>query len=79
MTTHRRKAYPRKRTAANTRAPTVRSPYGGPNNNDAHVRIEQVLQLVAFDGSTAFLRFRTRTGGGDINAFNQDITQSPEF
>jgi len=30
----------RKRTAANTRAPTVRKPYGGRNNNDAYVRIE---------------------------------------
>lgn len=64
MTSRSRKAYPRKRTAANTSAPTVRRPYGGKNNNDAHVRVEQVLQLVAFDGDTAFLRYRTRTGGG---------------
>lgn len=54
----------KKRTAANTRAPTVRKPYGGRNNNDAYVRIEQSVQLVSFDGTTAFMRFRTQQGGG---------------
>lgn len=59
-----KKSYvPRKRyTAKNTSAPTVRKPYGGRNNNDAFVRIEQSIQLVAFDATTAFMRYRTRNG-----------------
>lgn len=59
-----RKSYaPRKRyTAKNTSAPTVRKPYGGRNNNDAFVRIEQCVQLVARDGQNAFMTYRSRTG-----------------
>lgn len=34
---------------------------------------------MAFDGTTAFFRFRTRTGGGFLTDYNQDITKSPEF
>lgn len=68
--TYARKSHYRKRTAKNTAAPTVRRPYGGRNNNDAYVRIEQCLPIVAFNGDTAFFRYRTRTGGGFLGDYN---------
>lgn len=37
------------------------------------------MPIVAFNADTAFFRFRTRTGGGFLGDFNQDITKSPEF
>lgn len=77
--TYARKGHYRKRTAKNTAAPTVRRPYGGRNNNDAYVRVEQCLPIVAINDDTAFIRFRTRATGEFMTEWNQDITKSPEF